>query len=423
LYEKVDVFFKGIVTAEEEALRDLRGDYLLRDYLQRFNNYTAASSKIKNIFAYMHRYWIPNQVTNGDNSVRNIYDLSLINWRQVCYVPLKGFILDALISLVTEDRKGNIGDKSIVKNMVKAYIDIGVMEEQAVNFYKIEFETPFVNNTMDFYIQESEAFLQSNSVSAYMEKAEDRLAQEADLAQQYLHPTSFTELKKAVEKVLIERHMTKLQEEFQSMLRDDKYKDMTRFYNLLSRILNGLNNSSNTLKQYLTNVGMGVVKEQSSKLQSKQAVSNSINLINSLLALHKKYADIIKQCFQDHKLFVQAMDEAFTKFINVEVGAFTMAELLNFYVDHLFKGNEKLPEDQLEDTTESVVRLFTYFDDKDLFYAAFRRSLSKRLLSRKINEDAERNFIAKLKRRCGEVYTKKLEGMFNDIKISTEKKR
>jgi len=116
------------------------------------------------------------------------------------------------------------------------------------------------------------------------------------------------------------------------------------------------------------------------------------------------------------------MDEAFTKFINVEVGAFTMAELLNFYVDHLFKGNEKLPEDQLEDTTESVVRLFTYFDDKDLFYAAFRRSLSKRLLSRKINEDAERNFIAKLKRRCGEVYTKKLEGMFNDIKISTEKR-
>jgi cullin 1 len=167
---------------------------------------------------------------------------------------------------------------------------------------------------------------------------------------------------------------------------------------------------------------MGIVKEQALKLQTKQAVTNSIILINALLDLHKKYSDIIKRCFSDHKLFVQAMDEAFTKFINVEVGAFTMAELLNFYVDHIFKGNEKLAEDQLEDTTEAVVRLFTYFDDKDLFYAAFRRSLSKRLLSRKINEDAERNFIGKLKRRCGEVFTKKLEGMFNDIKISTEKK-
>jgi len=112
----------------------------------------------------------------------------------------------------------------------------------------------------------------------------------------------------------------------------------------------------------------------------------------------------------------------FTKFINIEVRAFTMAELLNFYVDHLFKGNEKLPEDQLEETTEAVVRLFTYFDDKDLFYAAFRRSLSKRLLSKKINEDAERSFIGKLKRRQGEVFMKKLEGMLNDIKISTEKK-
>jgi len=275
---------------------------------------------------------------------------------------------------------------------------------------------------MEFYTQESEAFLQSNNVSAYMQKAEERLAQEADLAQQYLHPTTFPELKRACEKVLIERHMQILQDEFQVMLRDDKYTDMTRFYNLLSRISNGLNNSANTLKQYLTEVGMGIVKEQSGKLQTKQAVANSINLINSLLDLHKKYTDIIKRCFSDHKLFVQAMDEAFTKFINVEVGAFTMAELLNFYVDHLFKGNEKLAEDQLEDTTEAVVRLFTYFDDKDLFYAAFRRSLSKRLLSRKINEDAERNFIAKLKRRCGEVYTKKLEGMFNDIKLSNDKK-
>jgi len=113
------------------------------------------------------------------------------------------------------------------------------------------------------------------------------------------------------EKVLIEKHMNTLQDEFQLMLRDNKDTDMTRFYGLLSRIPNGLNNSANTLKLYLTEVGMGIVKEQSTKLQTKQAVSNSVNLINSLLELHKKYSNIIKRCFSDHKLFIQAMDETF----------------------------------------------------------------------------------------------------------------
>jgi len=98
-----------------------------------------------------------------------------------------------------------------------------------------------------------------------------------------------------------------------------------------------------------------------------------------------------------------------------------LAEILNFYVDHLLKGNEKLAEDQMEERMDSTVRIFTYFDDKDMFYASFRKSLSKRLLANKYNEDGERNFIAKLKQSCGDVYTKKLEGMFNDIKVSDER--
>jgi len=115
------------------------------------------------------------------------------------------------------------------------------------------------------------------------------------------------------------------------------------------------------------------------------------------------------------------MDEAFTIFVNKNVGVFTMAEILNFYVDHLLKGKEKLPEDHLDERADSTVKIFTYFDDKDMFYAAFRKSLSKRLLSKKYKEDAERNFIAKLKQSCGDVYTKKLEGMFNDVKVSDER--
>eukprot|EP01120_Amphizonella_sp_Union-15-10_P002483 TRINITY_DN1271_c0_g1_i1.p1 TRINITY_DN1271_c0_g1~~TRINITY_DN1271_c0_g1_i1.p1 ORF type:complete len:780 (-),score=173.34 TRINITY_DN1271_c0_g1_i1:16-2355(-) len=423
LYHKVSSFFESIVRQQAELLKTNRGVILLREYLKIFDNFTAAATFLKNIFQYMHRYWIPHQQQNAvdGKSIKIIDQLALVKWREICYEMLKNAILEALLDLVEQDREGETVDKSLLSNFVQAYIKIGVHEEIPDNFYKQEFQNPFIEKTKEYYTKESDLFHQTNSVSEYMKKAEERLAHEQQTAQRYLHPSTEPELKSACEAVLITRHNEILQNEFQSMLKHEREDDMKRFYHLLSRIPNGLDLSSETMKNFLIDVGMAIIKEQSSTSNTKRALINSAPFIHRLIKLHKKYVDIITKCFSDHKLFVQAMDEAFTIFINKNVGVFTMAELLNFFVDHLLKGNEKLSEEQLEETLESTVRLFSYFDDKDVFYLAFRRSLSKRLLSRKINEDAEMSFIAKLKVRCGDVYTKKLEGMFNDIKLSNER--
>eukprot|EP01130_Rhizamoeba_saxonica_P011135 TRINITY_DN4611_c0_g1_i1.p1 TRINITY_DN4611_c0_g1~~TRINITY_DN4611_c0_g1_i1.p1 ORF type:complete len:757 (+),score=170.13 TRINITY_DN4611_c0_g1_i1:206-2476(+) len=420
LYFKLDELFKDIVNEQTEEMKDLEGNVLLGQYLKRFGEYTSATSIIRNIFAYMEKYWIPSQITNGVTTIRYVYDLSLLDWRNNAYMQLKDKLLEALLNLVENYRLGLQVDHNLLYRMVRAYLQIGVEEEQPVIFYKTEFEEPFIKTTMDFYIAESVEFLQENNISTYMKKAEERLAQEADLAEQYLHPPTKDELKRACEIVLIERHMQMLQDEFQIMLRDDKEEDMKRFYHLLSRIVGGLDHSSSTLKSFLIEVGNEIVTDKSKNLNAKTEIKNSIRLIHELLDLHAKYTDIIEKCFSEHPLFVQAMDESFTRFINQSVGVFSMAELLNFFVDHFLKGNEKLLEDQLEIISAQTVRLFTYFDDKDLFFHSFRKSLSKRLLGRKINEDAERSFIAKLKARCGDIQTKQLEGMFTDIKVSSE---
>lgn len=421
LYNKVADFFEGIVTAECNLLSSKRGYILLKDYLQRFDNFTAATAKIKNIFAYMHRYWIPSQVTNGDSNVRSIFELSLVKWRDKAYLPLKSKLLEALMLLVTGERDGEKVNKVYLSNMVQSYIKIGVPPaENPVVFYKKEFQDTFIKTTREYYQKESDQFIQSNSVSAYMQKGEERIMTEEALAQTYLHPSTKIELIKACEDVLIERHNQTLQDEFQKMLRDDKSEDMRRFYYLLSRIDNGLTRSAETLKQYLSAVGSGIVKDYSEKLKKRDDLKTSGPLIFDLLNLHKKYSDILKRCMQDSKLFSQALDEAFTVFINLKAGIFFMSEILNAFVDGVMTGKEHLAEDQTYEQLDSVVRLFTYFNDKDLFYDGFRRSLSKRLLTQKIKEDWERHFLQRLKVTCGDTYTKKLEGMFNDVKISTD---
>jgi hypothetical protein len=253
-----------------------------------------------------------------------------------------------------------------------------------------------------------------------MQKAEERILQEEDLATQYLHNTTRVDLVRACEEVLINRHNAQLQDEFQKMLRDDKAEDMRRFHYLLSRIPGGVDRSAETLKQFLTAVGTGIVQDHSTKLTARTSLKESGPLIIALLDLHKKYSGILKKCFSDSKLFCQALDEAFGVFINQKAGEFLMSEILNNYVDNIMTGAERIEDELLYVQLDSVVRLFTYFHDKDIFYDAFRRSLSKRLLTQKVKEEWERHFLTKLKITCGDAYTKKLEGMFNDVKTSNE---
>ena len=60
-------------------------------------------------------------MTNGDGSVRPIFELSLVKWRDFAYEPLKSKLLQALLTLVTAERDGEKVDKTLLSNMVQAY--------------------------------------------------------------------------------------------------------------------------------------------------------------------------------------------------------------------------------------------------------------------------------------------------------------
>jgi len=87
------------------------------------------------------------------------------------------------------------------------------------------------------------------------------------------------------------------------------------------------------------------------------------------------------------------------------------------------KGKEKesSSDADIEDILDQVVQLFSYISDKDEFEEISRKALCKRLLntSSKFNENWERSFVAKLKARHGDAFTRRLQGMFNDSQDET----
>jgi hypothetical protein len=82
---------------------------------------------------------------------------------------------------------------------------------------------------------------------------------------------------------------------------------------------------------------------------------------------------MIVECFNSDATFERQLMLSFQEFLNLDVGRFSMSELLANYADKVLhkggiKGERKIIEEQLD----NLALLFTYLYDKDLFLLVFR---------------------------------------------------
>lgn len=119
------------------------------------------------------------------------------------------------------------------------------------------------------------------------------------------------------------------------------------------------------------------------------------------------------------KSFISAVNESFERFINSFQRS---AEYISLYLDKLLRKDFRTCSDEeVETKLNSVMTLFRFLNEKDVFERYYKLHLTKRLLNVKsASTDAERCFISKIKTECGYLYTSKMEVMFNDIKTSNE---
>jgi cullin 3 len=139
-----------------------------------------------------------------------------------------------------------------------------------------------------------------------------------------------------------------------------------------------------------------------------------------LLSMRDKYDRVVNDALEKDKGFQKTLKDAFESFINQSPRC---PQYLSLYIDDLLKNKLKghVDDSELEQQLDKVIVIFRYLQDKDVFENFYKQHLARRLLSgRSVSDDAERNMIAKLKTECGYQFTSKLEGMFNDMKLSKQ---
>ena len=287
------------------------------------------------------------------------------------------------------------------------------------NVYEQDWERIFLGTTQEFYRNESLTYLSSNSATAYVAKATKRLEEEKERSSALALPaTTEAPLQNIVETELIERHARNLVDMdnsgFAALLKDDtKLEEMRDMYDLFVRVPSSVDNLRDALSERIKTDGRKLIEDQ------QKGSSDPPAFVRGVLAMRERYDKIVSTSFRGEKKTQKRMRESFEDFLNVDARA---SSCLAVYVDELLRtGLRGATEEQVNDELQKVIVVFRYLSDKDVFESFYKQHLAKRLLgNRSVSDDAERAMVSNLKAECGYQFTSKLEGMFNDMRISRD---
>ncbi|KAI8379804.1 Cullin [Radiomyces spectabilis] len=431
----------------------LAHDDVVTAYAREFEKFSLAADGVSKTCCYLNRIITSTYhgvgtdrratVAGGKYKKQNVEALALYLWKSNVLFTIRDRFQNRLFyqvfELIRRDRDGDDAPHGTIKSVVVSLVQLNSFTEQPLQLYIEEFERPYLVHTKRYYESEAAREIAAGTVSSFMKKANARLQQETMRNNYYCHSTSHGRIVKEFEAQYIAAYQARLIDEFENMLRHERFEDCSLAYKLLSHIPTGLKPILDIYERYILHLGKEIV----SKLE-QVVVKNPRAYVDQLLDLHTKYYDVNHQTFASDPLFTAAVDKAFRSIIN-DIAPHTSIsgpETLARYCDMMMKKNSgrkdmatidsrkkstlrkatvDVNEGDPEEKLVKMITLFKYVDDKDVFQKFYSRMLAKRLIyGASSSEELELNMINRLKEICGVEYTSKLNKMFTDMSLSAE---
>ncbi|XP_018723722.2 cullin-1 isoform X1 [Eucalyptus grandis] len=410
------------------SLRCKHNEFLLKEFVQRWENHKVMVRWLAPVFHYLDRYFISRR------SLPSLRDIGISCFRSKVFEEIKSKIRDAVIALINQDRDGNQVDKSLLKNFLDVYIEYGIEEIQS-DFYEKDFEVYLLEETRIYYSRKASSWIGQDYshvediCHSYWSKVEECLKKEKEIISQVLLSRSERKLMEIVHHELFTVYSKQLLEMELSyslaLVKDNKMEDLTRMYRN-HKISQFLEPVAKIFKEHVIAEGTALVSQGEDAASNKASDEISARqqvLVVQIIELHHKYLAYVTDCFSNHFLFHKALNESFRTFFNWGPSGLSSGEMLAIYCDNILKagGNRKLTDETVEKALGKVVELVAYVGDRDLFAEFYRRKLFRRLLvDQSVDEDREKWILTRFKQQYGPYFTSKMETMVKDLELTKD---
>ncbi|TCD68497.1 cullin-3 [Steccherinum ochraceum] len=422
---------------DDPIQRSQEGETFLKALRKLWEDHTAGLYKLKDVLNYMDRVYTKSA------QVPEIWDKGLLLFlKHIIRPPIDSHIISAILNQIQTERDGFVINRSAVKGCVEVLLQLSEPEGQSV--YKRDFEPAFLRESEAFYKAEGEKLLETCSAPEYLSRAESRFDSEEARTHHYLSASTNAALRHILEDNLLTPHLSAIinmpNSGLDSMIDLDKLNDLSRLFKLFMMVPDGLQTLKRATRESVIRRGRdinsasvpndgtdppvdedpggkGKGKAKARPTPASQTLTLALKWVQDVLDLKDKFDQIWSKAFRSDRDLEGTLNEAFETFINQNEKS---PEFISLFVDdNLKKGLKGKSDTEIDVVLDKTILIFRYITDKDLFDRYYKGHLAKRLLNaRSISDDAERGMLAKLKLECGYQFTQKLEGMFNDMKIS-----
>lgn len=396
---------------------------MLREYIRQLDNFTILARWLSKVFNYIDRYYLMF------NQLDSTCLVSLKTFREVVFTDLRKKLLDALMDEITKHREKEDVNWDTLHKTIETFINVGYKKdvklvkvgenfqwtgEKNLGEYDDLFEKTFIQKTQEYYTLKCNEWIQSLNCPEFINIALEKLEMEEQIAQLHMDPKTLGKLKQTLHDVLVEKDapnvINKEGTGVKEMLNNKKTDELTKMYDLYSRV-------DGTLKYILLEMGPYIEARGMEVINNEELQKDPVKFTQKLLELKKEMDEIVALCFKDDPKFNQTRDRSFLNFMNkfVETPQY-MAE----YCDHLFRiGIKGMTQNQIEENLDAVIRLFRCLHNRDVFIKAYTKHQATRLLNKtSLNSDSEKSMISKLKIESGFNTVQKLSRMFTDMELS-----
>ncbi|QHO25531.1 Cullin [Arachis hypogaea] len=137
-------------------------EYMLKELAQRWSNHKVMVRQLSLFFSYLHRCYITKCNLPGFNEV------GISCFRDGVYMMVKADAREAVITLINKEREGGQIDRSLLKNIVDIFVEVGLGK---LDHYEQDFEIQMLDDTANYYKSKGTIWIEVDSFQEYLSKA------------------------------------------------------------------------------------------------------------------------------------------------------------------------------------------------------------------------------------------------------------
>lgn len=423
LYDAVTALYKTRARALVERAQTLADDELLLFFSDNWGLWSHSTKIISHILGYMERMWINTQIISAKEGER-LVSLDVQGdrvWEETVLVEgLKERVCAAMLNLIQRERDGSTIQQHLLRSCVDCFKKMSIHDRDELRAYKAHFGDYFLERTREYYENEKTNVLRSNNPVEYMHYVQRRILEERTRVKNYLDPSTAKPLLEVLKEVFLQKDSVEwLQSTFQPALEQDARGDIGCLFRLME-LVDALAPLAQKFEDYVQHTGTARLEEARG-----EAAQNPLVLIETVLAVYRRFHSLVHDTFGDNNLFTVAFNKGCSAFINTSTvftgagtGSSMMPAQLARYADGFQRRGSPYTGDALDTLQNDVVSIFRFIPDKDVFLHHYTRLLAKRFISgTSLGEEVELAMINKFKSIQGSEFTMKATRMISDMSL------